>query len=211
MDSNSLLFVQARPGGTFALVFLLGLLSACGYALLLRRWPPTRRRLLGFLGVLAVCAMALGWALMRHELRFDFERGELRESTRVFALGRQEVHAFADFQTVSVGHVSDGPGRISRYRLSLQGAQRSFLLQTFDDAAKAERSALVLAKAGGWRALRQGYRLSAGGPVTEGLAAGAFQRVQTPSGRQALAIDLERWTRVELRPGETSPIEPPKD
>lgn len=209
MDPNSLLFVQARPGGTFALVLLLGLLLACGYALLLRRWPPTRRRILGFLGVFTVGATVLGWVLMRQELRFDFERRELRESLRVLGLGPERVHAFADFQSVRVDHAADGPGGISRYRLSLQGAGRHFLLQVFDDAAQAERSALVLARAGGWGALRQGYRLRVGGPLSEGLAAGAFQRVQTPSGRQALAIDLERWTRVERRPGEVSPIEPP--
>jgi hypothetical protein len=208
MDSNALLFVETRPGATFALVFLLGLLLACGYALLARHWPPTRSRILAFLGVLVACTAALAWALQRHELRLDFERRQVQQTYRNLGLGRERIHPFTAFQTVQVEHRSEGPGTHSRYALSLLGPELRFELRVYDDAAEAERSARVLAGAGGWRALRSGYRLSIGGPVTEGLAAGEFHRVQTPSGRQALAIDLQRWVRVQVQPGEQSPIEP---
>lgn len=210
--NNVLVFAVAPPGGPFALVLIGGLLVALGYALLVRRWPPTTARAAAFALALGLSLAALSQVLRVREVRIDVAAREVVDSVRVLGWERARRDPFSHFRVLWVQPVSAVPTRADeqgpRYGLSLESTNRSLQLRDFADALEAERFARVLAPVGGWEARRRGYTVQVGGPVTEGLAAGEFHRIQTPSGRQALAIDLERWVRIIPAPGQTSPIAP---
>jgi hypothetical protein len=214
LSAGPLVLSQAKAGAPFLVALIVGMLVALGVALL-RRWPPTRLRWGLFAGLLAVGTGALVMVLVDHEVAIDVSAREVRESRRLFGIGRLERWPFSAFDAVQVEYrplsvqrpntqpskPSDGEVQ-DRFVVELVGAGARVRLHEFDQALRAEDFARGLAGVGSWRARRRGYEIQG-----EVVAVGEARAFEAPDGRKGVGVTLERWVRVRIREGAESPLD----
>lgn len=206
-----LIFAEPKIGAPFGLALTLGLAFACGL-FLLRPWPPSARRGVMFVLVLAVCGSAAFSLLSNREVQIDTARQQVRERVAALGWGRARTWAFADVRAVVVERVRErersaagGPrSEVSAsdvlYRIGLQTADRWIELRSEADVLVAEAESQQIATRGNWPALRRGYR------IETSTAAGETGRFETADGRQGTMLELAPVARVIVAPDEESRI-----
>lgn len=204
-----LIFVEPKIGAPFGLALTFGLALACGI-FLLRPWPPSARRAVMFVVVLAVCGSAAFSLLRNREVQIDTAQQQVRESVAALGWGRARTWGFAEVRAVVVERQRErtaqgGPRtEISAtevvYRIGLQTADRWIELRSDPDVLVAEAEARQIASGGRWTALRRGYRLETS------TMAGETGRFETADGRQGTMLEVAPVARVIVAPDEESPI-----
>lgn len=192
---SDLLFIEPRAAVVFGLVLSLGLPLVSGF-ILLRPRPLHARRVLAFVGALAVGVAACAWLLLERSVRIDALGRQVQESWQVFGLGPSQRWSFEQIAAVALSHRPEG------FELALDTAGGPVALRRFDELTPAESAARELAGIGGWKALRRGYRLEPAARAQEPLA------FETRQGKRGVLFDFDGYVRVVVDAGAESIIEP---
>ena len=220
---TAIVFAHAKVGTPFVLALSLGLMLACG-AFLLRPWPPRLARGGTFAIVLAACGAAMFYALLDRRVVIEPSTQRVMQSLHLLGVGRDRAWTFGELKQArveyrptraprKVGQPRSNPTEVGihdNFVLELVGDGANVFLKSYDDAGEAETMATRVARAGGWHALRRGYRLRTGSAPESGggITAGALQGFKTASGQQGIGVSLEPWDQVVIEDGPESAIEP---
>ncbi len=220
---TAIVFAEAKVGTPFVFALALGLLLACG-AFLLRPWPPRLGKGGVFVIALVVCGTAMVYALLDRRVAIEPSAQRVTHSLHILGLGRDRTWNFHDLKMARVEYRPTHPQRKvgqpranpsdvevhDNFVLELVGDGTNVYLKSYKDAMEAETMATSVARAGGWPALRRGYRLRTGNGqgAAGGITAGALQGFKTASGRQGIGVSLESWDQVVIEDGAESAIQP---
>ncbi|MGQ0501327.1 MAG: hypothetical protein ACT4P0_01770 [Panacagrimonas sp.] len=203
MDTRTFPLVFSEPHGLapFVIVFGVGLVAACGWALL-RPWPPRAWRVAVFCGVTLACVATLAVLLRTREVIFDPARREVAVSTSTLGWARTLRWPFGQVKAVVVTAPPLDADAAFSLVLRVGDDPHPVLIEQVPEVLAAETRARSLAALGPWPAVRSGYRL------VEAARGGGVGRFETAAGRTGIVIDLGEFVRVVEQPGAESIITP---